>query len=1203
MKKKITKKICLKYFQAHGLSALFIVLIPFINTFFFSCSTKKSNNNYLTKSIQKDSIIAPATVLIKHPILVKTDTCPKPASIAAPGNLEKVSAQFIPYIQNYDTEQGLSCSAITSGDKSTICDSKGNLWFGTAGGGASRYDGKSFINFNTSQGLPNLYVYCILEDRSGNVWFGTEGGVSCYDGESFTNYSTNQGLASDLVYCIMQDKAGNLLFGTNNGVSRFKNGKFTNFTSSQLFANKSVSSIIQDKTGNIWLGTTTAGVFRYDGKTFSNFTTDQKLANNCINCMMQDKKGNIWFGTSGGVSKYSRNTFTNYTTNQGLTNNNVNCITEDKNGTLWFGTDYGVSRFNASEIQSETGSFKSFTTTQGLDKNCVNSITEDQTGYLWFGTVGDGISRYDGNAFTNSTTAQGLVNNTVWSIHEAKTGDIWFGTNKGLSRFDGHYYTNYTASNGFFNNVFISIAEDKSGNTWFGTDTGVLRYDGHTFYQYTKAQGLIHNVVLSILEDNTGNIWFGTTGGLSCYNGKEFYNYTTAQGLVNNSVNCIIKDKKGNLWFATAGGVSRYDGKSFTNYTTSQGLPNNKVLTLTEDKAGNLWIGTAGGGISRFDGKSFLNFSTVHGLADNSICAIVQDQKGILWIGTNQGLSGLFFQNTGLQNKTGKSLIPAGLLKASNETLKIYQPIWENYNTKTGYPLIRDVNGGSNNGAMICDSKGIIWIGTGNDEIALVRFDYFSVFKNKNPLTVNLQSIKVNNENICWHNLLNSDNADIEKKRSTIQNEELLSFDKILTDTELIAMRHKFSDFHFDSISRFYPIPLNLVLPYAHNNITFLFNSVLPSRNYQVRYQYMLEGYDKNWSPITGKTTATYGNIFEGIHTFKLRALSPEGIWSNPVTYTFKVRPPWYRTWWFFSITLFVLLVIVYLLYYIRFSHYRKHDIELSELVKERTSELEKSNDLLIEKQNLIRLQSDELQKSNQQLIASNSSKDKFFSIIAHDLRNPFNTLMGFSDALLKDLENYSLDDAKEILNMMNSTSKMGSDLLENLLLWSRAETGRMPYEPVSLNLHSITASTIHFMEAQAQMKSIQVDNEIDPAILVKADENMLNSILRNLISNAIKFTYENGHIVIKAKLIHPTIEISVWDNGVGISESNLKRMFQFESAISTQGTSSESGTGLGLILCKEFVEKHGGKIWVESEFNKGSEFKFTLPESLLKTL
>jgi len=626
-------------------------------------------------------------------------------------------------------------------------------------------------------------------------------------------------------------------------------------------------------------------------------------------------------------------------------------------------------------------------------------------------------------------------------------------------------------------------------------------------------------------------------------------------------------------------------------------LPNNTVLSIKEDEGGFLWFGTAGGGIARFDGKSFLTFTVVQGLADNNVNAIVQDKKGIIWAGTNKGLSGLFFQTTDPHNNSVKNIIPAGRLKASNENLKTYLPVWEIYNTNTGYPL-KDVNGGCNNGTMICDSKGIIWLGVGNDKTALVRFNHNSVLKNKQPLTVILQNIKINNENICWHMLLNENLYRRYKNKQVSDSEEQLTFEKTYPDTELITMLRQFGDIQFDSISKFDPIPHKLVLPYANNNISFEFNAILPSRHSLVRYQYMLDGYDRDWSPLTSRTSATYGNIFEGTHTFKLRALSPEDVWSNPIFYTFKVLPPWYRTWWFYSIIILFILVFVYLIYYIRLANYRRHDAELSKLVNERTSQLENSNTLLIEKQNLIRLQSKELQEKNQQLLASNSSKDKFFSIIAHDLRNPFNTLMGFSDALLKDLENYSIDDAKVILNMINSTSKMGNDLLENLLLWSRAETGRIPYEPGSLNLRIIVESNIHFMNAQAQMKNIQIIEEIEPAIMVMADENMLNTILRNLISNAIKFTYENGQIIIKARVVHPNIEIAVCDNGVGISESTIKKLFQFETNISTQGTSSESGTGLGLILCKEFVEKHGGKIWVESEKDKGSDFKFTIPNT-----
>jgi len=1202
MKRKKRIRTNLKSYKVSDFPAISLLSVLFIAAFLVSCTNKKNNEKTLYKSLnQKESIVAPVSIKIKDPIIVNTDTGPKSTSFTISENLKKIPANFVTYMQNFSTEQGLSYSSISRGDKSSICDKIGNLWFGTAGGGVSRYDGKSFTTFTTDQGLADNYIYCITEDKAGNLWFGTENGVSCYDGESFSQFTTDQGLASNFVYCIMQDKAGNLLFGTENGISVYnaksvknksRTGSFRKFLSAKALDNKKIFSIIEDKSGNYWFGTNKGDILRFNGKTLTYFTAGQGIDIKCVNCITEDKKGILWFGTSSGVFSYDGSTFTNYTTSQGLIDNEVYCITEDTKENLWFGTANGLTRYRP---DSKTGAFTNFTMAQGLPNNCIYSITLDKTGNLWFGTFGGGISRYEGETVSNSTTDQGLVNNIVWSIYEDKTGDLWFGTGNGLSRYDGEYYTNFKIPSQPINNEINSIIEDKADILWIGTNNGAFRKNGLSFTHYTTAQGLIDNLILNILSDKAGNLWFGTGKGLSRFDGKSFVNYGIAQGLVNDFIYCLTEDKNSNLWIGTPSGVSRYDGKSFTNYTTAQGLPNNTVLSIREDQAGFLWFGTAGGGISRFDGKTFLTFSVVEGLADNNVNAIVQDKKGTIWVGTNKGLSGLFFQIPDIHNSSVKKIIPAGRLNTSNENLKNYLPVWEIYNSYTGYPL-KDVNGGCNNGTMLCDSKGIIWVGVGNDKTALVRFDHNSVLKNKQPLTLVLQSLKVNNENICWHMLMNEDRCGTDKNCMGYQSEELLSFTNTFSDKELITMLRKFGDIKFDSISRFYPIPHNLILPYEHNNLTFEFNAVLPTRHSLVRYQYMLDGYDRDWSPLTWRTSATYGNIYEGTHTFMVRALSPEGVWGSPISYTFKVLPPWYRTWWFYSIFIVCILVLVYLIYYVRLSYYRRHDAELSELVKERTSELENTNDLLVEKQNLIKLQSRELQEKNKQLLASNSSKDKFFSIIAHDLRNPFHTLMGFSDVLIHNLENYSLDDAREILNMIYSTSKKGSDLLENLLLWSRTETGRMPYEPISINLSAIVESNILFMEAQGQMKNIRITKEIDPSILVMADENMLNTILRNLISNAIKFTYENGLIVVKASVVKPNAEISVCDNGVGISEENRNKLFQFETNISTQGTSSESGTGLGLILCKEFVEKHGGKIWVESEKNKGSEFKFTLP-------
>ncbi|HKB45343.1 MAG TPA: adenylate/guanylate cyclase domain-containing protein, partial [Chitinophagaceae bacterium] len=192
-----------------------------------------------------------------------------------------------------------------------------------------------------------------------------------------------------------------------------------------------------------------------------------------------------------------------------------------------------------------------------------------------------------------------------------------------------------------------------------------------------------------------------------------------------------------------------------------------------------------------------------------------------------------------------------------------------------------------------------------------------------------------------------------------ILNDEVLTFGRILSGSERDSMRHKFSGIKFDSITRFYPLPENLILPYNHNNVTFDFVAIEPARNFLVRYQYILEGYDRDWSPVTDKTSATFGNIDEGIYAFKLKARSPDGVWSEPITYTFKVLPPWWRTWWFRTLMGIILIFLLYGIYRWRTATLRKQKRVLEQTVIERTAEVveekaeverqkEKSDELLL---------------------------------------------------------------------------------------------------------------------------------------------------------------------------------------------------------------------------------------------------------------
>lgn len=245
--------------------------------------------------------------------------------------------------------------------------------------------------------------------------------------------------------------------------------------------------------------------------------------------------------------------------------------------------------------------------------------------------------------------------------------------------------------------------------------------------------------------------------------------------------------------------------------------------------------------------------------------------------------------------------------------------------------------------------------------------------------------------------------------------------------------------------------------------------------------------------------------------------------------------------------------------------------------------ELKKSRDI-IQEQNLI-------------LNQLNATKDKFFSIIAHDLKNPISNFRDMTKVLVENYAILSEDDIQEYLYMLNNSSDTLFALLENLLEWSRSQRGIIAFDPVKLDFSYLAANVVSLIGPLANSKGILLTNEVADGVIFDADVNMINTVLRNLISNAVKFTPENGKITIRALPHEQYTEINVIDTGIGISQENIKRLFNISENYSTLGTSNEKGTGIGLILCKEFIEKHNGKIWVESEFGKGTKFAFIIPK------
>lgn len=238
------------------------------------------------------------------------------------------------------------------------------------------------------------------------------------------------------------------------------------------------------------------------------------------------------------------------------------------------------------------------------------------------------------------------------------------------------------------------------------------------------------------------------------------------------------------------------------------------------------------------------------------------------------------------------------------------------------------------------------------------------------------------------------------------------------------------------------------------------------------------------------------------------------------------------------------------------------------------------------------------IKEQNLRLLELNASKDKFFSIISHDLKNPFNTLIGFSDILIKKHKQLSSDKITKFYHVINSTARQGYALLENLLEWSRSQMGSIIINKTEFCINSLIDEVLMLHRISANEKQINIIITGEKNVMIFADQNMIKTVLRNLISNAIKFTNISGEIIINCKKSDKSAIISIKDNGIGIKPENLTKIFRFEENISTEGTMNEKGTGFGLVLSKEFINKNGGELSAKSEYQKGSEFKITIPLS-----
>lgn len=1044
----------------------------------------------------------------------------------------------------------------------------------------------------------------------------------------FTKLTSDDGLSTSIITSVFQDHKGLIWAGTSDGLNRYDGFKFViyknNPADSNSLSDNVVQTIFEDHNNDLFIGTEN-GLSIYDREkdNFRNYMHDKSSPLNGIVCTVskieEDSLENLWLATTVGLFFFNRtnNTIIQYANVPGntasLSNNNVESVLIDKRGRLWATTHEGLNLY-----LPESGSFQHFAhiknSSEDISNTIFRSLAEDHEGNIWIGSrEGLYCLKYSTSDkiidlvhyVHNSKDKSGLTINQVRSLFVDDTGNVWVGTeNGGLNLFDRkrngftHYRKDDYDPESLSNESIEAICEDKSGNLWFGTYTGGLNIamkNRGAIVKYQNLPGapfsLSHNTVNCFFEDNQGRIWIGTDGGgLNLFDEqnskfKRFNMENTT--LTSNSVLCITEDPNGHIWLGTwVGGLVRFDprSESFKTFKTkNSGIQDDNIFAISEGFNNDLWLGSFEHGLIHYQIKEnkFTAFTPQNSGAGNEmIVKILKYSNERLLIGTTENFQ--IFSTTDSHFITYAS-DPGNINSLSyprvtdiivqNDTciwigtpdgLNRFNPvngIFTRYYEKDGLPN-NFIKG------LILDKSGILWVTTNS---GICRFDFRSSLKKIFTRDDGLQGNEFSERSV-----LKTRKGELLVggiKGFNIVYPEKISENKTIPDV-LITDLKIFNKSVKPGIKNS-PLSKNitetkfLVLSHDMSVLSFSFAVMDFSAPGKNQYAYMMENFDREWIYPENKSDVTYTNLNPGNYVFRVKGSNNDGLWNEIGTsIMIKILPPWWSTWWF-RITAFVLIVLsIISIFLLRVKQLKTQKEQLEKNVELKTAELKELN----------------------------ASKDKFFSIIAHDLKNPFTTIIGFSELLNEDLFSHNDEKIREYTKMIHTSAVQTFRLLENLLEWANSQRGNLPFDPAHINLRDLLKEELGMLNDMAVEKNIEIQNTVSENVTIFADKNMIKTILRNLISNAIKFTCRNGKVVVSSVLENGIAEISVADTGIGMTEDTIAKLFRIDANLSTRGTENEKGTGLGLFLCKEFVERHGGKIWAESKNGKGSVFRFVIP-------
>lgn len=1107
------------------------------------------------------------------------------------------------------------------------------MWFGTYEG-LNKFDGYTFTvykyNRSNLKSIGNDIILDILEDKKGNLWIATSLGLELFDRntETFIHYKRNG--ANFWAESLFQDSKGQLWVGTDQGLwlLDLTTRTFTEYqhqpNNATSLSNNFVDQITEDLEGNLWLATND-GLNRFDPqrKTFTSYKHDpgnvHSIGSDLVVTVFIDSKGKLWVGTQGsGIARYNKttNAFTNFRydpeNKNGISHNDILSFMEDKNGKLWVGTENG----GISILNTHNNTFATYTHDDNdpttVSSNSIHSLYKDNIGNVWIGTYSAGINLLTrfGKKFALYTHLPNRLNhNNVLCIKGDSEENIWIGTDGGgLDRFDRkaktfeHYSTEKTGSKQIKGNYIhyvlevgkgvLAIGYHRRGFELFSTRTGSIAY---YMPQKGNPRSLSNANVMMMIQARDGTLWLGTYGGgLNSYDLKtrQFTQYLPnskdPNSLAGTIVYCLLEDKEGNIWAGTNNGLDLLDRKTnrFIHHqydpNNPHSLTHNLVQTLLEDSKSNIWVGTAGGGLNLYHKKTntFTLYTEAEGLANNTIWGILEDKKGVLWISSNKGLTKFIPAKTTCQNYGISDGIQANEFKAN-----------ACYQTADGEMYFGGVKGFN---AFYPDSI------------------------QRNPV---IPSVFITNFQV-FNRVLAIQGADSLLKKSILETNELtLSYQQDVFSLEFTALNYTSTEKN----------------QYSYRMEGFDKDWAYVGAQRKATY--------------TNLNPGTY--VFKVKAANNDCIWNEQGD-----SLIIHILPPWWKTPWFRILSGLLIIGLVVSIYNIRLKTIKQQNKRLEKLVDDRTRNLQFANEeineinqelvvreeeiksqnedlfqqreeLISQNEELVRSQTEideqrrllsqqnqelsearqiiecqneeillqnqgldlEVKERTKELVEYTQQLEQFAFIVAHNLRSPVARILGLGHVL--ELSKNSPEDERMIISKMILTTEELDRVVRdiNMILEVR-KNNTLPISEI--NLSEEVAMIKSNLETEIQDTQAEIIEDFSDISTLQTVKPYIDSILINLISNAIKYrdTKRNPCIKIKTEIQAEYVCLSVSDNGLGIDmEANKKNIFNLYKRFHTH----VEGKGMGLYLVKTQVIALGGKIEVESEVNKGSTFKVFL--------